>query len=145
MTSKEKYELKYKKRRKKLDKQRWRMKKRNVDHRMKRNLCDILRKAAKRQDVKLKLNHLDLLGCTWEEFKSYLEELFYPANNCEMDWINYGKGGWELDHIQPLSSFDLGNKEELKTACFFSNIQPLWRVHNEEKGDFEYWVHPMAA
>ena len=49
-----------------------------------------------------------------------------------MSWNNYGK--WHLDHIKPLSSFNLQNIDELKQACHYSNLQPLWAEDNFKKG-----------
>lgn len=68
------------------------------------------------------------LGCSIPEFKAHLEEQFEQG----MTWENYGK--WEIDHILPLSSFNLENPEELKKACHYSNMQPLWKADNIRKG-----------
>ena len=35
-----------------------------------------------------------------------------------------------LDHIQPLSSFDLTDNKQLKTAANYINIQPLFKKDN---------------
>jgi hypothetical protein len=70
------------------------------------------------------------LGCSIDELKIYLEYKFQPG----MSWDNYGPKGWHIDHIRPLSSFDLSNREQLKIACHYSNLQPLWAADNLKKG-----------
>lgn len=70
------------------------------------------------------------LGCSIEEFKNYLELLFKRG----MSWENYGE--WHMDHIIPLASFDLSNKEQLKQACHYTNLQPLWAYENLKKNKF---------
>ena len=54
-----------------------------------------------------------------------------------MSWDNYGKGGWEIDHIYPLSRFDIKSKEDpnFKKAWALSNLQPLWKQENIRKGN----------
>lgn len=71
------------------------------------------------------------LGCSIEELKSYLESKFEPG----MSWDNHGKKGWHIDHIIPLSSFNLGNREELLRACHYTNLQPMWANANIAKRD----------
>lgn len=71
---------------------------------------------------------IDSLGCTLDEFVVYFEKLFQPG----MTWENHGE--WHVDHIRPLSSFDLELKEEQERACHYSNLQPLWALDNKRKG-----------
>ena len=74
-------------------------------------------------------NTLELIGCSVDELKSHLESLFSEG----MTWDNYGKGGWEMDHIKPCSLFNLSLSED-QQACFnYKNIQPLWRKENRKK------------
>lgn len=68
------------------------------------------------------------LGMSIADFKEYIEGLFKDG----MTWDNYGK--WHLDHIRPLSSFDLTDKEQASAACYYLNIQPLWAIDNIKKG-----------
>jgi hypothetical protein len=67
------------------------------------------------------------LGCSVPELKAHLEKMFSEG----MTWENYGK--WEIDHIKPLSSYNLEILEELKSACHYLNLQPLWKADNIRK------------
>lgn len=68
------------------------------------------------------------LGCTINKFKMYIENKFQPG----MMWENWGVGKncWHIDHITPLSKFDLNNRQELLKACHYTNLQPLWANEN---------------
>jgi hypothetical protein len=70
------------------------------------------------------------LGCSIAELKEYLEQRF----DAGMSWENYGKHGWHIDHIMPLSMFDLTDPEQVKCACHYTNLQPLWAKDNLSKG-----------
>lgn len=63
-------------------------------------------------------------------FKLYIASKWKPG----MCWNNYGRTGWHLDHIKPLASFDLTNREEFLKSCHYSNYQPLWAKENLSKG-----------
>lgn len=71
------------------------------------------------------------LGCSIEELKIHLESQFQEG----MSWDNYGLHGWHIDHIKPLSKFDLTDRKELLKVCHFSNLQPLWAKDNLIKGN----------
>ena len=70
------------------------------------------------------------LGCTPQELRLYLESKFQPG----MTWRNWGVHGWHIDHIIPLSSFDLLDPVQLVRACHYTNLQPLWAEENLKKG-----------
>lgn len=71
-----------------------------------------------------------LIGITIKELKLYIEKQFKD----DMTWDNYGFYGWHIDHIIPLSSFDLTKAEEQKKAFHYTNLQPLWAKENMQKG-----------
>jgi hypothetical protein len=71
------------------------------------------------------------LGCSIEEFKSYIESKFQSG----MSWDNWGRDGWHIDHIKPLSSFDLTDRQQFVEACHYTNLQPLWAEDNFAKSN----------
>lgn len=70
------------------------------------------------------------LGCTVEFLKHYLESKFQPG----MTWENYGSY-WHIDHIKPLSKFDLTDRNQLLEACHYTNLQPLEAMENIRKSN----------
>jgi hypothetical protein len=72
---------------------------------------------------------LELLGCeNISIVRQHIENQFKKG----MCWENYGQ--WHIDHIYPVSKFDLTNLEEQKKAFNYKNLQPLWAKENLQKG-----------
>ena len=71
----------------------------------------------------------ELIGCTFEQLKVYLESNF-PEN---MSWQNYSE--WHIDHIRPISSFNLLDPEQQRQCFHYTNLQPLWMEDNLAKRD----------
>lgn len=69
------------------------------------------------------------LGCSILELKIWIESKFEPG----MTWENHGM--WHLDHIRPLSKFNLMDREEFLKACNYTNLQPLWAKDNIRKSN----------
>jgi hypothetical protein len=74
-----------------------------------------------------------ILGCTFEEFKNYLESKFEPW----MNWENFGNPKdkvfeinktWDIDHIIPISSAT--TEEDIIRLNHYTNLQPLCSVNN---------------
>lgn len=72
----------------------------------------------------------ELLGCSFETLRDYLETKFLPG----MTWDNHGQFGWHIDHIKPCSAFDLTDPEQQKQCFHYTNLQPLWWRDNLSKG-----------
>ena len=51
-----------------------------------------------------------------------------------MKTCSNGKTEWYIDHIKPLSSFDLSQESGLHKACHYTNLQPLGASQNCSKG-----------
>jgi hypothetical protein len=76
-------------------------------------------------------NTIELIGCSIDELKQHLQSLFQK----DMNWKNYGKNGWHIDHILPCASFDLTDLTQRKKCFHYSNLQPLWAADNIRKSD----------
>lgn len=92
-----------------------------------------LRKMLRAKNVSKYEKTLDLLGCTFEEFKIHLESKFYD----DMTWETKN---FQLDHIIPISWFNLSNDRQRKYCFSYKNIQPLTFRDNSIKRD-KIWVH----
>lgn len=73
---------------------------------------------------------IDDLGCSIEELKKHLELQFKEG----MNWDNWTRDGWHIDHIKSLASFDLTDEEQFKQAVHYTNLQPMWAKDNLKKG-----------
>ena len=85
--------------------------------------CKGLRKNSKTSQI---------LGCSFEDFKLYIESKF----EFWMAWENYGKYngelnyGWDIDHIIPISSAK--TEDDIIRLNHFSNLQPLCSKINRD-------------
>lgn len=88
--------------------------------------------------------NVDLFGCSWDQFKKHIESQWEH-------WMNWGnRNKWHIDHIVPLSAFNLACPMEQKWAFFYKNVRPLERVKNQSKGNklpdvFPDWFPPLLA
>ena len=69
-----------------------------------------------------------------QRYFTILEQQFEPG----MTWDNYGTA-WVIDHIIPVASFKNLDTDELEwfQMNHWSNLCPLWKEENAEKGDEE--------
>jgi hypothetical protein len=72
----------------------------------------------------------EIIGCSFEEFKVYLESKFESWMNWENKGLYNGKlnYGWDIDHVIPLSSAK--TEEELIKLNHYTNLQPLCSYTN---------------
>lgn len=74
---------------------------------------------------------IELLGCTAEQARAHIEAQFTKG----MSWDKVGRRGIHIDHIIPLSSFDLNDPKQQRQAMHHTNLQPLWAKDNLKKSD----------
>ena len=67
----------------------------------------------------------EILGIDIESYKKWIEFQMTP----EMNWSNI-----QIDHIKPISSFDVSKEDELLEAFNWRNTQPLLKEDNLRKG-----------
>lgn len=87
----------------------------------------IISKQIKKNNLKKSQKTEDIIGCSFEEFKIYLESKFDE----NMSWENYGE--WHLDHIIPISYAK--TEDEIYELNHYTNFQPLWAKDNLSKGN----------
>jgi hypothetical protein len=85
-----------------------------------------IRQTLKRVGSIKKNKTLQILGYTSEQLKTHLEFLFTDG----MTWENYGRGGWNIDHKLPISSFNFTceTDPEFQQCWSLDNLQPLWET-----------------
>jgi len=70
----------------------------------------------------------ELIGCSYAFLKKHIEKQFRDG----MSWDK--PNSFHIDHIRPLASFDLTDSKQLKAACHWTNLQPLYPQENLKKG-----------
>jgi hypothetical protein len=93
-----------------------------IQKRLRASLWQSLR----RTEASKALSVVALVGCSIEALREHLENQFLPG----MTWCREV----EIDHIRPVSSFDLTNLEEQRQCFHWSNLRPMWKAENRKKG-----------
>lgn len=94
------------------------------------NIRNSIRDGFKRLNHEKTCNSIEILGCSFEKFKIFIESKWEDW----MNWENYGKYngkenfGWDLDHIIPLSAAK--SKEKLIKLNHYSNFRPYCSYKN---------------
>ena len=108
----------------------------DMDFRLRQCLSGRLRDYVKIENKSLTEYSRELIGCSIEFLKQYLEKQFTKG----MSWDNYGNPNgdhtncWHIDHIKPCVSFDLTQENQQKECFHYTNLQPLWAKDNISKG-----------
>ena len=94
---------------------------------LKNSVGNRIRKSFKLLGIKKNTTTEKILGCTINEFKYYIENLFLEG----MNWENRDK--WHIDHVIPISLAK--DKEEIVILSHYSNLRPMWSYDNIVKSN----------
>lgn len=85
---------------------------------------------------------IEYLGCDVEYFKQFIEKKMTDS----MTWDNI-----HIDHIKPISKFNLDTFDEFLSCCHYTNFQPLLAQKNVQKNsqwnnqDEKYWYENIRG
>ena len=96
-------------------------------YRAKIDARNIIRKALSDRGYSKKSRTEEILGCSFEQFKTHIESLFVE----NMSWES--RDEWHIDHIIPLSFAK--NEKELLLINHYTNLRPIWAKENQLKSD----------
>jgi hypothetical protein len=94
---------------------------------LKETISSLIYHSLRRSGYKRNKRTMDVLGCTIQEFKDYIESLFVDG----MSWDN--KGEWHIDHKRPVGWAK--DEEEIYELNHYTNLQPMWGIDNIRKGN----------
>lgn len=92
------------------------------------NIRSLIKNAFSRKFKLKSKKTIEILGCSFEEFKTYLESKF----DDRMNWENQGTY-WHMDHIIPISSAK--TEEDVYRLNHYTNFQPLYWEDNLRKSN----------
>ena len=93
-----------------------------INHRISARVAALF-KSIKEGKVVKKSKSLDYISCDAEFLKNHIESQFRD----NMDWKT---DNWDIDHIRPVSSFDLTDENQILVCLNWRNLQPLDSVDN---------------
>jgi hypothetical protein len=91
-----------------------------------------IREAFKRRGISKSHKTIDLLGCSYQFYQSYLTVCFTEG----MTWALYLSGDIVADHIKPIVLFDLTDEKQVLEGFNWMNTRPMWKNENESKNSF---------
>lgn len=97
-------------------------------YKFKHQIRNLIRNAFKRGFTTKSKKTIEILGCSFEEFKLHLESQF----DDKMNWENQGTY-WHMDHIIPISSAH--TEEDVYRLNHYTNFQPLYWEDNLKKSN----------
>lgn len=114
--------------------------KKDYSRKYRKNSTNVRLRDALRTRIRIALKTGDKIGSSITDLGSSVEDLKWWLEfwfDYGMTWDNYGNkdGQWSIDHIKPLSKFDLTNKKQFSEACNYKNLQPMWHIDNIRKGN----------
>lgn len=99
-------------------------------------LAEVIRSKVHKLLRGIPTSYKELLGMDLDGFRDWMAFQFEPG----MTWDNYGHE-WQIDHVLPMSRFDLAESRN-RAICFgWTNLQPLWTNDNRLKSNHIFVHH----
>lgn len=99
---------------------------------LRRRFYDLVKKLGHKRS----LEYVEMIGCSLDELKAWIENHFEPGMNWEnQGHFSFDKQTWQLDHHYPCSAFDLSDPEQQKQCFHHTNVYPVWARENLDKRD----------
>ena len=92
---------------------------------LKNRIRSLINQTFKVKNLSKESKTMQILGCTFDEFKTHIERQFYGG----MTWDNRNK--WHFDHILPTSLAK--NEDDLIRLNHYLNLRPCWAKENIAK------------
>ena len=104
----------------------------DVVYRIKNLTTGIISESFRQNGYTKKSRTYEILGCSFDEFKIYLESKFENWMNWENRGLYNGElnYGWDIDHIIPLASAEA--EEDIIRLNHYTNLQPLCSKINRD-------------
>ena len=109
------------------------------ESRFKRAMRNAVKRITRISKSKKEGRTIEYIGCSMLHARKHIEKQFKRG----MHWNNHGTV-WHIDHIIPLSKFDLTDPMQRKRANHFTNLQPLYVHENIKKGAHITQPHQLA-
>lgn len=92
---------------------------------LKKNLNCLIKSSIRNKGFKPNITTLNILGCSLNEFKEYLESKFEPWMNWENRGLYNGTSnhGWDIDHRIPMATAI--TEDDVYKLNHYTNLQPL--------------------
>jgi len=106
----------------------------SLNYRIKKLLARRLRQITNKTDTTM-----NYIGCNIQYVREWIEYNFTD----EMNWDNYGSY-WSIDHVIPVSKFDLTVENEKFKCWNWSNLTPVPLLKNENQSK-NIFLYPILA
>jgi hypothetical protein len=100
----------------------------DATYRLKQRVRGLVSYALRRKGVRKESKAEKILGCSFQEFQTWITEQFLPGMTIE----NYGDK-WHVDHYIPVESGR--TEEEIVAINHYTNLRPMWSDENLRKKD----------
>lgn len=88
------------------------------------SLRSLLNIHLKNRNIKFSKKTFDILGYTKDDYVANIKSKLKEGMNID----NYGD--WHVDHIKPISLFDLSKEDQIKECWGLNNLDPKWAMDN---------------